>query len=163
LNMANSEDGEEFAVSARIIQYESFINDVLKEDLKRVVTRRDDLYSTIAEYLQLKRIIEQIMQQGTQIPRKVMTDIGCNFYCQAELNDPSKLLVCVGLDTFVEFTQEESLEFIDKKVKILTKQAEKLTANSAKIKAFIKVILTGLRDLQFLEFNDDSKQREVLL
>ena len=162
--MADGDEGENFGANARIVQCESFINDVLKEDLKKVITRRDDIYSKIAEYLQLKRIIEQMMQQEKQnMSKKVLTDIGCNFYCQAEIYDMSKVLVCVGLDTFVEFTQEESLKFIDKKVSTLTKHAEKLSADISKIKAFIKVILIGLRDLQLLEFNNESSGREILL
>ena len=162
--MAESDDDESQNISTRIIQCESFINDVLKEDLKRVITRRDNIYSKIAEYLQLRKIIEQMMKQGKhKTSGRVLTDIGCNFYCQAEIKDTSKILVCVGLDTFVEFTQEESIEFINAKVNILTKQAEQLSADSAKIKAFIKVILNGLRDLQMLEFNEESKAREILL
>ena len=165
--MANSEDDKNFDVNTKIIQYESFINDVLKEDLKRVLAKRDDIYSKIAEYLQLKRIIEQLMKQQqegnkSKTSARVLTDLGCNFYCQAELGDTSKVLVCVGLETFVEFTQSESLQFINKKVNILTKHAEKLSIDSAKIKSFIKLILTGLRDLQLLEFDDKANQVESL-
>lgn len=148
-------------IGASILQYESFINDILKEDLKKILTQRDGIYSKIAEYLQLKRVIEQ-MQENESTTSKVMNDLGCNFYCQAEITDTSKVLIAVGFGFFVEFTLEEGLKFITKKVDILTKQAEKLTKDSASIKARIKLILTGLRDLQLLEFNGKQDQTNVV-
>ena len=152
---------DEKNIGASVLQYESFINDVLKEDLKKILTQRDEIYSKIAEYLQLRRIIEQ-MQENKNSTSKVMTDLGCNFYCQAEITDTSKVLIAVGFGFFVEFTMNEGLKFITKKVDLLTKQAEKLTKDSASIKARIKLILTGLRDLQLLEFDDKQDQTNVV-
>lgn len=155
--MVDSSSNMAVNINSTVLQYESFINDVLKEDLRKVLNRREEIYSKIAEYLQLKRTIEQIMEGKSSA--KVLTDLGCNFYCQAEIADTSKVLVCVGLDTFVEFSHSEGLEFINKKVNYLTKQAETLSIQGTKIKGFVKLILSGLKDLQLLELNDNLVQR----
>eukprot|EP00794_Sanderia_malayensis_P015917 gene15917-17517_t len=148
-----------------VTKYEGFINDVLKEDLKKVIHERDKIYSRIADYLQLKRVIEELLEERSRneiTDMKVMTDIGCNFYCQAKIEDTSKVMIDVGFGFFVEFTLKEGVGFINKKVGLLTKKAEVLTSDSAKIKARIKLVLSNLRQLQMLEFSDIRKDNGIL-
>ena len=85
---------------------------------------------------------------------KTQMDLGCNFYCQAEVQDTKMVLVAVGFGFFVEFTLDEAVKFVDEKVGHLTRQAERLTKDSANIKAHIKVTLQGLGELQMLNFVD---------
>lgn len=51
----------------------------------------------------------------------------------------------------MEFTHSEALKFIEKKVDHLTSLTNKLTKESAKIKAHIKLVYEGLRELQNLQ------------
>ncbi|XP_046845363.1 protein UXT homolog [Xenia sp. Carnegie-2017] len=141
----------EFNVSDKVRKYEEFINDCLKADLRKVHELRDKLYSNIADYLQLKTTIEKIkFFDGGKM--KTQVDLGCNFYCQAEVKDTKLILVAVGYGFYVEFTLNEAENFIDQKVEYLTKQAEMLSKDSSKIKAHIKVALQGLSELQMLNF-----------
>lgn len=55
--------------------------------------------------------------------------------------DTSKIFVCVGFGFFVELTLSEALKFIDKKSKILTSRSDFLTADAARIKAHIKLVM----------------------
>ena len=48
----------------------------------------------------------------------------------------------------MEFTLDEARVFIDKRCDQLTKNVEKLGQDSAKIKAHVKLVLEGLRELQ---------------
>jgi hypothetical protein len=41
----------DLGISEKILRYESFVNDVLKEDLKKVHTRYEELNSEIVEYI----------------------------------------------------------------------------------------------------------------
>ena len=43
-------------------------------------------------------------------PLKTKVDLGCNFYCQARVPDPSMVMVAVGLGFFLELTLEEALK-----------------------------------------------------
>ena len=64
------------------------------------------------------------------------------------MKNPQKVFVDVGLGFFVELTHDEAIAFIEKKTKLLDKKTDKLTQASTKIKANIKLVLHGLRELQ---------------
>lgn len=58
----------------------------------------------------------------------------------------------VGLGFFVEFTLQEALGFIDKKLELLNVKLSESTKKSAKIKGQIKFVFEGIRELQ--QFNE---------
>jgi len=144
------------AISEKVLKFETFLNETLRPDLKSTLEERDKIYEEIAEYLSLKNSIEAIkvsdLPQGQ--PLKTKVDIGCNFYAKAVVKNPQKVFVDVGLGFFVELTHDEALAFIEKKTKFLEIKTERLTKDSTKIKANIKLVLQGLRELQGLNPND---------
>lgn len=75
--------------------------------------------------------------------------------------DASKIYVAVGYGFFVEFTHAEALKFIEKKTNQLTEYTEVLTKDAAKIKANIRMVLEGLRELQGLKDLPEDRRREV--
>ncbi|XP_071769210.1 protein UXT [Centroberyx gerrardi] len=145
----------------KVLQYENFIGDVLQRDLQRVLEQRDGVYEKISQYLQLKNTIESLQESGSQ-QLKTEVDLGCNFYVQAHVEDASRIFVAVGYGFFVEMNHDEALRFIDKKTSQLTAFTELLTKDSAKIKANIRMVLEGLRELQGLTELPDSRRREDL-
>ncbi|XP_049438020.1 protein UXT [Epinephelus fuscoguttatus] len=146
-------------VDQKVLQYETFINEVLRRDLQRVLEQRDTVYEKISQYLQLKNTIQSLQESGSQ-QLKTDVDLGCNFFVQAEVEDSSRIYVAVGYGFFVEMTHDEALRFIDKKTSQLTAFTEQLTKDSAKIKANIRMVLEGLRELQGLTDLPESR-REV--
>ncbi|XP_076597630.1 protein UXT isoform X1 [Chaetodon auriga] len=147
-------------VAQKVLQYENFINEVLKTDLQKVLENRDVVYEKIAQYLQLKNTIQSLQELGSQ-RLKTEVDLGCNFFVQAEVEDSSRIFVAVGYGFFVEMTHDEALRFIDKKTSQLTAFTEQLTKDSAKIKANIRMVLEGLRELQGLTDVPESTGRQV--
>ncbi|XP_006625349.1 protein UXT [Lepisosteus oculatus] len=147
-------------VEEKVSAYETFINEVLKRDLQTVLEQRDEIYEKIAQYLQLKNVIESLQESGSK-ELKTDVDLGCNFYVQAHVEDPSKIFVAVGFGFFVEFTLPEALKFIERKTSQLTEHSDKLTKDSAKIKANIRMVLEGLRELQDLKDLPEERRREV--
>ncbi|XP_055025178.2 protein UXT [Misgurnus anguillicaudatus] len=147
-------------ISKKVLQYETFINDVLRRDLQKVLDQRDGVYEKISEYLQLKNTIKSL-QEADSKELKTDVDLGCNFYVQAHVPDSSKIFVAVGYGFFVEFTHAEALKFIEKKTDQLTAYTEVLTKDAAKIKANIRMVLEGLRELQGLKDLPETSQREV--
>ncbi|XP_013924794.1 PREDICTED: protein UXT isoform X1 [Thamnophis sirtalis] len=124
----------------KVLQYEAFISDVLQRDLKKVLEQRDEIYEKIAQYLQLKNIIERLQETGSQ-ELKTQVDLGCHFYVNAEVPDTSTMFVALGYGFFVELTLPEALTFIEKKTKLLNELSETLTKDSARIKANIRMVL----------------------
>ncbi|KAM9351111.1 protein UXT [Symphorus nematophorus] len=147
-------------VDEKVLQYEHFINDVLRRDLQKVLEHRDSVYEKISQYLQLKNTIQSLQEAGSQ-QLKTDVDLGCNFYVQAEIEDASRIFVAVGYGFFVEMTHDEALRFIDKKTSQLTAFTEQLSKDSAKIKANIRMVLEGLRELQGLTDLPESRRRDV--
>ncbi|XP_078520908.1 protein UXT isoform X1 [Lissotriton helveticus] len=147
-------------VQQKILEYEKFINEVLQQDLQKVLEQRDVIYEKIAQYLQLKNVVERL-QESEQEVLKMQVDLGCNFFVDAEVPDPSKVFVAIGYGFFAELTLAEALKFIEKKSQLLTKSSEMMTQDAAKIKANIRVVLEGLRELQGLQELPDEKRRDV--
>ena len=151
-------------IDQKVSRYESFLNETLRTDLKNTLLLRDKIYQEQAELLALRNSINAIkladLVPGE--PMKTKVDLGCNFYCQARVTDPSKICISVGLGFFLEMTLDEALKYLDKKDADLGKDAEKLTSDCAKLKANIKLVLGGLRELQNINPNDPQKpQRDI--
>ncbi|KAJ8015967.1 hypothetical protein DPEC_G00002200 [Dallia pectoralis] len=145
------------SVEEKVLHYETFITDVLKRDLEKVLKQRDGVYEKIAQYLQLENTIESLKEPDTS-GLKTEIDIGCHFYVQADVEDSSKIFVAVGYGFFVELTHLEALKFIAKKTNQLKTHTEVLTKDSAKIKANIRMVLEGLRELQCLPDGPESRR-----
>ena len=148
----------------KVRKYEEFLNDKLRADLRGVLDFRESLYSEVTDYLQLKNTIDKMKQ--THLPEKdlkTMVDIGSNFYMQAKIPDASHIIVAVGLNVFVEFTLDEALQFIDKRIDYLNDKTQNLSNKAADISARIKLVLEGLRELQFMEdFGATEQPRRVV-
>ncbi|XP_067270441.1 protein UXT [Pseudorasbora parva] len=145
-------------INEKVLQYETFISEVLTYS-KKVLEQRDAVYEKIAQYLQLKNTIQSIQETDSK-ELKTDVDLGCNFYVQAHVPDASKIYVAVGYGFFVELTHAEALKFIEKKTNQLTEYTEVLTKDAAKIKANIRMVLEGLRELQGLKDLPENRRRE---
>jgi len=157
---ANDNANDNANADQKVQQYENFINEVLKRDLQKVFEQRDAVYEKISQYLQLKNTIQSLQEAGSQ-QLKTDVDLGCNFFVQAEVKDASRIFVAVGYGFFVEMNHDEALRFIDKKTSQLTAFTDQLTKDSAKIKANIRMVLEGLRELQGLTDQPESRRRDV--
>lgn len=149
-------------IPRKVAEYETFLNERLKTDLQAVLESRDLVFSDIADYMQLKNVIEQLQgRKADDTQLKTMVDLGCNFYAQARVPDPSRVCVAVGFGVFVEFSHREGLQFIDKKVAHLNKKAEDLTAKACQIKARIRAVVEALHELQFTTLSTTPTHRPV--
>lgn len=137
------------SLSQKVVEYEQFLNERLRSDLKVVLKRRDAVLEDLAEYSQLKNTIELLQEQSQETQLKTMVDLGCNFYASAKIPDCSKIFVSVGLGFVLEMKLDEALEFIEKKTSELLKQAQTLSQQASEINARVKLVLEGLRELQF--------------
>ncbi|XP_053144998.1 protein UXT isoform X2 [Hemicordylus capensis] len=106
-------------VQGKLLQYEAFVSDVLQRDLQKVLEQREEVCEKIAQYLQLKNVIERLQEtRGQELVTQV--DLGCNFYVNAEVPETSTIFVALGYGFYAELTLPEALVFIEKKNKLLT-------------------------------------------
>lgn len=138
-------------IQRKILQFETFINDVLKADLAKLAERLDAKNTDLAEFLQLKSVITTFQNTNVEkIGFKTKVDIGNNFFIQAHVQDASKILLDIGLGHYIELTLDEALIVINIRVKLLEQQIANLRKAIARTNAHIKLILITIRDLQGL-------------
>ncbi|GFO15504.1 uxt-like protein [Plakobranchus ocellatus] len=148
---------------SKVLEYEQFLNERLREDLRLILEQRDKLYEEISEYLQLKSTIEKIKEDiNPESVLKTKVDLGCNFYVQANVPDPTSICVAIGYGFFLEMTLDEAVVFIKKKTDVLQEKIDILTADAGKVKAHIRLVLEGLRELQQIQAETDPGFRDVL-
>ena len=145
-------------ISDKVLKYEEFVNEVLKNDLKHVLSERDKIYDEIAEYMKLQTSIERLNTIERR-PIKQMIDVGCNFYMQAEVKNTDFIFVDIGMGLHVQMKFDEALRFLKKKIDQLTVKSEHLTDKSVDIKARIKLIIGALAELQGVSSQPSSKPR----
>lgn len=138
---------ENVEINEKILRYESFINDVLKEDLKLIHGQLEKKNTDIAEWVQLKTVLITLNENDMMDGFKTKMDIGTNVFAQVNVADASKILVNVGCNLYVEFTIKEALKFTEQTIEYLNKQIKILRTTSAEIKARIKLVLHGIQEL----------------
>ncbi|KAG8229886.1 hypothetical protein J437_LFUL009750 [Ladona fulva] len=140
-------------------EIEVFINDVLKEDLKKVYATREAIHEKIRDYVLLKDTIQNVIDgkfSGDGLKTKI--DIGCNFYVQGQTTDSSTVYVHVGYGFFLEFPLPEAIIFVEKRISYFTEMAKKETKNCASIKAYIKLLEESLPHVQKVGPKDNMNQ-----
>ena len=145
------------SLQAKVTRYEEFVNERLRVDLDHVLRARETIHEETAEYLQLQQIIDNIGDDA-----KAMIDLGANFYARAKIPDASRVMVCIGLGLYVEFTREEAKTFIAKKVDHLNTKSKQLTEQGTEINARIQLVLEGLRELQFADDTPPEPPRRTM-
>lgn len=139
--------------------YEDFLNERLANDLDGVLKTREVIYTEIAEYHQLRNVIEKTTQFDMKTSTgglKTLVDIGANFYIEALVPDASVVIISIGMGLYLEMTTDKALEFIVTRTKLLDGKCSSLTQEAAYIRAQMKLVLEGLRELQLLP--DDKRK-----
>lgn len=136
-------------VEGKILQFETYVNDVLRSDLAKLAEKIDVKNADVAEFIQLKSVITTLRNvNGGKSGFKTKVDIGNNFFVQAHVPDASTILLDIGLGHYVEFTLDEALVVINVRIKLLEQQIAHLRRAVAKTNAHIKLILLTVRDIQ---------------
>merc|ERR1711879_763646 len=143
---------------AKAAEYEAFIENRLKMDLKSVLDQRDKLLRQIADYLTLKNNLMAIEKNELKA-FKTLVNLGSEFYIQAKVPDASKVFVNVGLGFHVEFTPKEALSFIELKEAHLTERVNELAATANSIKSRIRTMYAGIAELMKLATINEADGR----
>ncbi|KAA0194455.1 Ubiquitously-expressed transcript [Fasciolopsis buskii] len=136
-------------LSDRIQKIEAHINETLRVDLRKVLDEGDRFHEEISEYLQLRNLIEKLdncnMLHGDM---KTMVDLGCNVYAKAVIPSLERIYVDIGLGFHLECERKEALKIIESRIAFLNERAMHYKQKANSIKARIKFMLEGLRELQ---------------
>jgi prefoldin subunit 5 len=150
-------------IQAKVREYETFLNDRLRADLRRAWTERDRIFSEIAEYERLRVTLNTLdelyknrKETDLEDPLQTQIDLGCSFFVQAECPINNRIFISIGFGLFCELTYDEGKNFIDKKLPYLREQQVELSNKISHIKANIKLVLEALKEIQTI---DDKKSQ----
>lgn len=123
----------------RVVAFEELVNDQLKQDLADISRQVDETCQIVADYLKVKSALKIFKTNPRDV--RIQTNIGCNFYAQCNINDASKIYLCIGKEYFLHMELDEAIEMIDFKEKQWLKQLDILQEKASRIKAYIKIAL----------------------
>ncbi|CAN6199672.1 unnamed protein product [Urochloa humidicola] len=145
----------------KVRKFEEFVDRRLKPDLAKAIAQRDKVFEQQKTFLDLKRNIENLERNGVTSMRS-MVNLGSEVYMQAEVPDTRHIFVDIGLGFHVEFTWQEALQFISVRQARLARQIDEYTHLIASIKAQIKLVCEGIRELLQLPSEKELSPRNTL-
>lgn len=146
--MSSFSNHREYSTKSRE-QIESFIDDVLRKNLREYESYINKSNAEIMEFVQLKNVCESISQNLSD-GFKTQVNIGGNFFMSANVPDASKILVNIGLNHYVEFTVNEAIKFCNFKVKSMENEANVIREKSIETRAKIKLALLSIAEKENL-------------
>ncbi|XP_021308053.1 protein UXT homolog isoform X1 [Sorghum bicolor] len=152
---------EAWARQEKVRKFEEFVDQRLKPDLANAIAQRDKVFEQQKTFsLDLKRNIENLERNGVTSMRS-MVNLGSEVYMQAEVPDTRHIFVDIGLGFHVEFTWQEALQFISVREARLTRQIDEYTHLIASIKAQIKLVCEGIREVLQLPAEKELSPRNT--
>lgn len=130
-------------------QIESFIEDILRRNLREYESYINKMNAEVMEFIQLKNVCENITQNMSD-GFKTQVNIGGNFFMSAKVSEPSKMMINIGLNHYVEFTVVEAIKFCDFKIKSLQNETDVIREKSIETRAQIKLALLCIAEKENL-------------
>ncbi|KAI8013852.1 hypothetical protein LOK49_LG05G02813 [Camellia lanceoleosa] len=120
----------------KVQRFEEFVDRRLKPDLVRAIAESSDLRKSIEN-----------LEKNSVTSLRTLVNLGSEVYMQADVPDTRRIFVDIGLGFHVEFTWSEALNYIIAREEKLARQIEEYTRLIASIKAQIKMVCEGIREL----------------
>ncbi|KAJ9697791.1 hypothetical protein PVL29_007084 [Vitis rotundifolia] len=133
-------------IQEKVQRFEEFVDRRLKPDLVHAIAERDKVFEQQEVFSNLRRNIENL-EKNSVTSLQTMVNLGSEVYMQAEVPDTQRIFVDIGLGFHVEFTWSEALKYISIKEESLANQIQEYTRLIASIKAQIKIVCEGIREL----------------
>ncbi|XP_057509728.1 uncharacterized protein LOC130792251 [Actinidia eriantha] len=137
----------------KVQRFEEFVDRRLKPDLVRAISERDKVFEQQKVFSDLRKNIENL-EKNSVTSLRTLVNLGSEVYMQADVPDTQRIFVDVGLGFHVEFTWSEALNYTTAREEKLARQIEEYTRLIASIKAQIKMVCEGIREL--LQISDGS-------
>ena len=139
----------------RVNEYSSLITNTLQPQLEQAVTAREETEAEICEYAKLRNKLQKMVdntssEEASAKPINTIVDISHQrLFCNAQISNPRTVYVNVGFGFHVEFTTEEAIVFIGKRILYLQNQV--LKHRSAVAMSIAEDVEKALELLQELE------------
>lgn len=147
------------ARSMKIAEYEKFIGERLQPDLAAVEQLRDKTQREVLQWEALLVNSRTLRTEGRDSMR-TLVDLGSQVYCQAEVDDTSRVFVNVGLGFHAEMSLEECEKFALKELDKLKKEIDVRISEVANVQSHVKLVTEGIRELMQLDVAGGAGSRK---
>ncbi|KAL6753865.1 hypothetical protein V8C86DRAFT_3139544 [Haematococcus lacustris] len=136
-------------VSSKVLEYERFVNDVLKEDLRKSIQLKTDLLGELKDYEDLEANLLLLQREGLQ-QLKSQVELGMGVRCEALVPDTSNVFINIGLGFHAEVALADAPRVIALRKVALAAQVARVLQQCGEIRANIKLTEGALAQLQQL-------------
>lgn len=136
-------------IPEKIQDYERFIEEKLKIDLKEIEVILNEKVSKYKEWEEVKNVVETVKDFKKQdSDMLVRVDIGSGIMVTGEVTDYERTYICIGLDYMLEMDPEEAEKYSDIRLRLLKKEIDHFRKLAVNIKVHIKLVLLAINELQ---------------
>lgn len=140
---------EKREVEEKVKEYETYIEDTLKRDLKSIETelnKQQELYKEWEEVKHVTKYWKRIKERDCDT--NLLVDLGCGVSAHAEVTDFDKMYIDIGLGILLEMDDVEASKYADIRLNFIKKQVAHLRKLAVNVKVHIKLILLAIYELQ---------------
>ncbi|SBT34921.1 prefoldin, putative [Plasmodium ovale wallikeri] len=154
-NAAINEENKE-GLKKLVLKSESFIDDVLHQQLRERQKKRDeivqDIFDMLAEKIEkcilrmlwekeiLVENLKLFLNMKDQKEIETLTSLGCDSYAYADILDKNKIFIQIGYEFYLEMTLEDAIVFLKKKINLYEDKLSYWNKQIARIKAHIQIV-----------------------
>ena len=125
-------------IEEKIEEYSKFVKQVLRPDLEKALHEKNLVENEISEYQALHFQLTAL-DRSSDRPIEKRVDLGYSkLYCKAIVTKLSMIFVHVGMGFHVEFTLEEAIAFINRRIDYLRRVLKTRNSNVEKIQRHIR-------------------------
>jgi len=146
----------------KLEEYSNFIDKTLHPELQKAVASREEVETEMAEYQELRDKIRVLQSSRNKEPPQrqpleSLVDLGHKTaYCRAIVEDPQTIFVHVGMGFHAEFTLDEAIAFIDKRLQflehhVLSDRLKKAKTVASHLESSLLILETLAKEVQELE------------
>lgn len=136
-------------VQQKIKEYEHFIEDRLKNDLKDIEFILNDKVTKYKEWEEVKQVVKTVKDfKSRNRDMSVRLDVGGGIMASGEITDYETTYVCIGLGYMLEMDCDEADKYSDIRLRLLKKEIDHFRKMAVDVKINIKMVLLAINELQ---------------
>ncbi|XP_056631363.1 uncharacterized protein LOC130441624 [Diorhabda sublineata] len=136
-------------VQQKINEYELFVEEKLKSDLKDIETILEDKSSKYKEWEEVQNVVKVIRNfKDKNRDMNVKVDIGKGLLAQGEITDFERSYINIGLGYMLEMDCDEADKYSTIRMNFLKKEISHFRKLAIDVKVHIKLTLLAINELQ---------------
>ncbi|KAJ8926157.1 hypothetical protein NQ314_021500 [Rhamnusium bicolor] len=148
-------------IQRKIKEYETFVEDKLKEDLKDIEAILNEKTTKYKEWEDVKQVVKTVKEfKEKDSDMSVRLDIGSGIMATGEITDFENTYVCIGLGYMLQMDCDEADKYSNIRIKLLKREIDHFRKLAVDVKVHIKLVLLAINELRSSLEPVNLKQRK---